>query len=295
MPLPRFSVGQATTPHLSFPDMLSVYREAGVDAIGIVDGPQFAADPDALAHFRDSGLQAGFCIPSTTSVLPRPQLRASYGGGDDAETRIAEICESIRRLAPFKPVFCICVPGPVGDYTPDEARAVAVEGYRRVARAAADVGVTVALEPLHSSINESFSFVNTLPLAIELLDEIDEPNTGVLFDVWHLADTPDILELIGRHVGRILGVHVNDRRDPTRSWCDRVLPGDGVIDFPAILGALADAGYDGWYELEVISDDGRYGNAYPDSLWTQDPLEVLRRAREQFMALWSAVPANAAA
>ena len=294
MPFPRFSVGLATTPQVSFAGALAAYREAGADAIGIVDGPQLAADPDALAHFRDSGLRAGFCIPSTTSILPRPQLRASYGGGDDPETRINEICDSIRRLAIFEPLFCICVPGPLGEYSADEARAIAVDGYKRVARAAAGVGVTVALEPLHSSISEAFSFVHTLPMAIELLDAIDEPNTGVLFDVWHLADTPDVLTHIRRHARRFLGVHVNDRRDPTRSWSDRVLPGDGIIDFPAILGALADAHYDGWYELEVLSDDGRYGNAFPDSLWRQDPVDVVRRAREQFMAMWSAVPANSA-
>jgi sugar phosphate isomerase/epimerase len=294
MQTPNFSVGAATTPNLTFAEALAAYREGGADAIGIIDGPKLEGEPEALDRFQASGLKAGFCIPSTTSILPRPQLRASYGGGEDPETRIGEMQASIRRLAPFEPVFCICVPGPVGEYEVDAAHEIAVDGLRRVARAAADVGVTIALEPLHTSISQSFSFVNTLPDAIALLDEIDEPNTGVLFDVWHLSDTPDVLTHIRTYADRFLGVHVNDRREPTRSWCDRVLPGDGTIDFAAILGALIAAGYDGWYELEVLSDDGRNGNDFPDSLWKRDPVELIRSARQQFTALWEASRAAAA-
>ena len=288
MARPYFSVGEASTPRLSFAEDLAAYRAGGADAIGIIDGAKLQADGDALGRFRASGLKAGFCIPSTTSILPRPALRASFTGGEDPETRIAEICESVRRLAPFEPLFCICVPGPIAGHEPARARELAADGFRRVARAAADVGVTIGLEPLHTSIGEAFSFVNTIPDAISLLDEIGEPNTGMLFDVWHLWDTPDVLAHIGAHASRFLGVHVNDRREPTRSWCDRLLPGDGIIDFAAILDALGDAGYDGWYELEVLSDDGRNGNDFPDSLWKRDAVELVRAAREQFTALWSA-------
>ena len=42
------------------------------------------------------------------------------------------------------------------------------------------------------------------------------------------------------------------RRNPTRSWKDRVLPGDGVIDLPAILGALEAGGFDGWFDMEIF-------------------------------------------
>ena len=45
-----------------------------------------------------------------------------------------------------------------------------------------------------------------------------------------------------------------------------------------MLRALNDGGYDGWYELEVMSDDGRNGNQFADSLWEWDPVELIRRA-----------------
>ena len=54
-----------------------------------------------------------------------------------------------------------------------------------------------------------------------------------------------------RHRDRIRGVHLADWREPTRNTNDRVLPGDGVVDFAPILEALR---WDGFYDLEIFSD-----------------------------------------
>ena len=59
-----------------------------------------------------------------------------------------------------------------------------------------------------------------------------------------------------------------------------MLPGDGVIDLAAAFRALDAAGYDGWYDVEIFSDNGVFGEAFPDSLWDVDAAELARRARE---------------
>ena len=59
--------------------------------------------------------------------------------------------------------------------------------------------------------------------------------------------------------------------------------------------ALIGGGYDGWFELEVLSDDGTFGNDFPDSLWKRDPVELIRAGREQFMQLWDKCSAAASA
>jgi len=55
-------------------------------------------------------------------------------------------------------------------------------------------------------------------------------------------------------------------------------------------------GWDGFYDLEIFSDNGAFGNTYPDSLWDVDAVELARRGREAFMQTWSKrrVPAQAA-
>jgi sugar phosphate isomerase/epimerase len=289
-----FSVNEGMTPTLSFAEDLIAVREAGADGIGIAAGSvgygrvKLRDDAADLETFRESELKAGFCNPGIASVLPRRTTIAGVlgqGPSDPAE-RVARICADVARLAPFDPICCICVPGPVGSYEPDHARELAVGGLKQVARAAADHGMTLAIEPMHSSIREEFSFVTTVPDAVDLLRDIDEPNTGILVDVWHLWDTPDLLTDLRRYASRIVGVHLDDWRNPTRGWCDRVLPGDGIADLTGILAALRDAGYDGWFELEVLSDDGTFGNDYPDSLWKRDPRELIRAGREWFRKAW---------
>ena len=95
-------------------------------------------------------------------------------------------------------------------------------------------------------------------------------------------------EQLRAHAGRIVSLHVNDRREPTRSVWDRLLPGDGVADIDGILRALDEGGFDGWFELEVLSDDGRVEQDFPDSLWHRDPLELVSAGRSQFLALLDA-------
>ena len=75
---------------------------------------------------------------------------------------------------------------------------------------------------------------------------------------------------------------MSDWREPTRGWCDRVLPGEGIADVERLVGVLTDAGYDGFYDLEVFSDDGTFGNRYPDSLMRVPVQELACRGREAF-------------
>jgi sugar phosphate isomerase/epimerase len=192
----------------------------------------------------------------------------------------------VHRLAAFGPTAVVCLTGPAGDRDPDEARTLAVDGLREVAAEAERAGVRLALEPFQRDGIEDWSLVNTLGDAAELIDEIGAPNVGIQFDVWHLWNTPDLLDEIRSHAHLLAGVHVDDWREPTRGWADRTLPGDGAADLPAILGALEDAGWRGFYDLEVFSDNGAFGAAYPDSLWDLPPDELARRARERFAHCW---------
>ncbi len=288
---PKFSVSEITTFHQTFEQDLACYRQAGAEGIGIwefklPEGP----DAETVAKLRDSGLKATTVIPGVLSIWPVP-----FPGPTDPKERTEALCAAIRRFAPFEPEVILCVTGHPGDAEPVEARRVLVEGLRRAARVAAEYGLTLGLEPLHRKVYGHWSVIGTIPETIALIDEVGEPNVGLLYDVYHLWDTDDVLEDTVRHGSRIVpSVHICDWRAETRNDFDRALPGDGIMDLPAIFGALEAGGVVGWFDLEIFSDDGTFTDKdFEDSLWKQDPVDVVRRGKAGFEKAWAArmVPA----
>lgn len=274
---PRVSISQVSTLAASFADDVRTYAAAGLDGIGIWelklgDG----TEDDAVALLRESGLGSATAVPAVPSILPLPLLP----GPEDPKDRVNALLGSLHRLAAFEPTAILCFTGP-GD------RATALRGIREVAAEAEALGLRIALEPFQAEGIESWSSLNTLADAAEVIEEIGSPALGIQFDVWHQWNTTGLLDEIGRHADLIAGVHVNDWREPTRGWADRVLPGDGVAGVPAILGALDRAGWDGFYDIEVFSDNGTFGAAYADSLWDVDPAELVDRGRKQLLECWS--------
>jgi inosose dehydratase len=91
----------------------------------------------------------------------------------------------------------------------------------------------------------------------------------LLLDAGHLAFAGgDVLRAIGNHHARINHVHVKDIRKPVVDGLDRsrqsfldavalgafTVPGDGSLDFGAIVQRLADHGYEGWFVVEAEQD-----------------------------------------
>ena len=263
----RLSVSQITTVTQSFADDLDAYRAAGAEGIGIWE--MKLAD-DSLERFRVSGLGAATAVPEVPSILPLPLME---GPSDPAE-RVDAIRRAIRRLAPFEPECVLFLTGPGDD------RAAIVDGIRAIADEGRAQGVPVALEPIQREFLHFWSIVGSLGEAAALVDEAGA-DVGLMYDSWHLWREP--VEEIQRHRDRIHGVHLADWREPTRNTNDRVLPGDGVVDFGPILEALR---WDGFYDLEIFSDA-----ELPGSLWQEEPRELAKRGVEALRRMASSASA----
>ena len=276
---PPFSISQITTLGATFEADLRAYAAAGVDGIGIweIKLPE-GGDDEAHEQLEASGLGRAAAVPAVPSILPLPLME----GPADPRERIDAICASVHRLARFEPSSVVCLTGPGDD------RDTVVEGLRTIGDEAARAGVRIGLEPINRVGGEDWTSISSLQEAAELLDDADRPALGIQFDSWHVWNTPEVVDEIERHAHRFVGVHIADWRDPTRGWADRVLPGDGVADLPALLGTLERAGWNGFYDLEIFSDNGTFGNAWPGSLWDVPEEELARRGKEAFERAWSA-------
>ncbi len=132
--------------------------------------------------------------------------------------------------------------------TPEERTEVYAQLRRNlrplVERAAAD-GLTLAIEPLN---RYETSIVNTVEQALDALGPLLGPGLGLALDTYHLnieEKRPDAA--IRAASGRIGHVQV--------CGTDRGAVGDDHADWPALLDALDDAGYDGVLGVESFTGE----------------------------------------
>ncbi len=147
------------------------------------------------------------------------------------------------------------VVGTDGPATPSlDALPVVADGLRRLLVPIDGLDVTIALEFNWSPL------VKSLHSAVRVCELVDHPQVGVLFDPAHYYTTVTKFEDINAgSVAWIRHVHLDDMADKPGelSNCnsDRVLPGTGVLDLGAMIGALEHHGYDGFFSIEMFNDN----------------------------------------
>ena len=257
------SLSEISTVGASFEEDLRAYATAGFDGVGLWE-MKLGEDAAGLELLRASGLAVTNCVPAVPSILPN----AVIDGPDDVEERLASMCASLLRLAAFEPDCVLCLTGPAGGRDEARARELVVDGLRHLAAAADGAGVRLGLEPIHASQRDQLTLISTIPETLQLLDEAVLPDVGIMVDLWHLGDTPEIERHLAENVDRITGVHVAERFPGDRD--DRDLPGERCAELMAVL---RDAGWAGAWDVEIFGDP-----AQPDSLWSLDVDEAARRA-----------------
>jgi sugar phosphate isomerase/epimerase len=277
----KFAVSAATTMHSPFIEDVRTYPAAGVDGMGLweykLEGDR---DAERAAQLAEAGLNATFCFPLTPGIFAG---NAQFARPKDPDARLTMLCESVRRFAAYDPVaVCLLAGAPQADGEAATRRRV-VSAFRQVSKVAADAGVQLALEVI--SPGAAGSLAQTIPQAVDLISDIGADNIGVLLDDWHIAGEP--LGNITTYIDKIVGIQVCDRAPDSHSRFNRALPGTGVLEVAEVIRTAHEAGYRGWYELEIFSDDGTYGEPVENSMWQQPPGQVLEAGRQAFEAVYA--------
>lgn len=139
------------------------------------------------------------------------------------------------------------------------ARGEVRDGIAASLEYAREVGMPLAIEPLHPMQAADRACVNTLEQALDLCDALDPQATGMLgvaLDVYHCWWDPKLEQQIARAgQQRLLAYHVCDWLTPTRDLLsDRGMMGDGVIELRKLRGWVEQAGYAGYSEVEIFSE-----------------------------------------
>ncbi|CAN5731375.1 TIM barrel protein [soil metagenome] len=128
----------------------------------------------------------------------------------------------------------------------DEAGAVnTVECLRRVARAAEDAGVLLALELLNSKVNHPDYQCDHTAWGVKVIEWVDSPAVKLLYDIYHMQIMEgDIIRTIQdnhQHFGHYHLAGNPGRNDPDATQ---------EINYPPIFRAIEATGYTGYLGME---------------------------------------------
>jgi len=154
-----------------------------------------------------------------------------------------------------------------GYIEPGQTRADATGRFRDLVAplcdCAASMGVQLIIEPIN---RYEINFVNTLEEGAELIAAVGRDGLGLMPDVFHMNIEERSIAGALEQAGPLISyVHLADS--------NRLAPGQGHIDFPAVFAALRTIGYDGWASVEILPQPD------PDTAAVQ-AIEFLRPVRD---------------
>jgi sugar phosphate isomerase/epimerase len=159
----------------------------------------------------------------------------------------------------------------------EDSRMQISDGIASIIPEAAAAGVRLAIEPLHPMYADTRSAINTIAQANDLAEALNSPWVGVAVDVYHLWWDPALeneIKRCGRN-NNLLAFHICDWKSPTTDMLnDRGLMGDGCIPLRKIRSWVEDAGFSGFIEVEIFSNE----------YWKMDQLEFLDKIIKSYKA-----------
>jgi sugar phosphate isomerase/epimerase len=259
----RFSFNQATAKYWPLVDVVKGCEAAGVRTVGLWREP---VEEYGLSRSAKLVRDAGLAVSSL--------CRGGFFGADDwLDNNRRALDEAAELGAPALVLVC----GGLFDRPLAKARARVASGLEALAPHALDVGVTLAVEPMHPMFCADRSVVASLAGALALCEPFPPAAVGVALDTYHVWWDERVFELIAAHGDRIACFQLADWVVPLPAdvLVGRGLPGAGHVDFGPLLSAVAAAGYTGPIEVEVFNAE----------LWARPGEEILRDTIEAYRSV----------
>ncbi|MBI2302977.1 MAG: sugar phosphate isomerase/epimerase [Armatimonadetes bacterium] len=265
MPL-NWALNSATVKNLTWEEELPLWERFGWRAVEVWE--------DKLRAYLDAGHTPSAVVEQLDGlgIEPVGMCAGVIWTPSQGQDPAAERAELQRRLDLCAAIGCpsltVIAIGQVGDDLAAEYEGLS-DKLHAVAELASGFGVRLNLEFLGGEkIN------GTLGSCIDLVNVVDHPSLGVLFDISHYYCSASHFEEMGMLAPeKLFLVHIDDVRD---EWVEglttskRAFPGEGRADVPWFVGMLLDFGYTGWLSVELYDPD----------IWALPAEEVLTRLDE---------------
>jgi len=160
-------------------------------------------------------------------------------------------------------------------HTHNHARRLFKDALVELAALGAELNVALAVEPMHPACAAEFTFLTSLDDVLTLLDTVASPHVKIALDTYHLGFDPNLVRRIPEIASHVALVQLGDAKMPPKEEQNRCRLGEGIIPLKGIVDALIAAGYDGFYDVELLGEE----------IETADYGLLLRHAQDAFARL----------
>ena len=246
--LSRLCIHTITTKPWSFDRALEEYVSHGVEGISIWQNVVEEFGTQKVAQLLEqypievvSYVRGGFFPASTVEKRQKA-----------IENNKLLIAEAAAINAPLLVLVCGAEPS----QSLSVSRSQIQQGIEALIPMASELGVKLAIEPLHPMYADTRSAINTLAQANTMAESIDSDCVGIAVDVYHLWWDEMLEKEIKRcgQNGNLDAFHICDWKvHPHDMLNDRGLMGEGCINIKQIRSWVEEAGFTGFNEVEIFS------------------------------------------
>ena len=243
----QLSMNEMTTYRWSFEEDVIHYRAAGIGAIGVW-----------RQKLADYGEERGIELLAESGLEVSNLLWAGGFTGSDGHSyreSIKDAADAIRTAAALRAGCLVVYSGPRNGHTQKHARRLFLDALAELVPLATQHQVTLAIEPMHVGYAAEWTFLTDLDEALALVDSFNSPHLKLAFDTYHLGHDPHVIDRIGQLCRQIAVVHLGDSKRPPDHEQHRQRLGEGILPLAEMVAALTDAGYEGYYDVELVGEE----------------------------------------
>ncbi|MFK7776769.1 MAG: TIM barrel protein [Gimesia sp.] len=249
----RLSLSQITTYHWSLKESLLGLLNIGVPAISLWNRKIYDAEPDqAIELVIDSGLKV-----STISMA------GGFTGCNEYsyDEAIADSIQLIKFAGQVNAAAVQVVSGPRAGHTLNHARELTLDALKILGDEAAFHGTKLALKSMEMPLAQNWTFLDSIHSTLELINACQHPAVGISINPVHFQNEENVQDLFQEIAPLITAVQISEFEP-----CETA-----TNSFPGfkILEAIDNAGYEGFFELEIWSEQ----------VWQSDYQNLLSQLR----------------
>lgn len=265
------SINEMTTLRWSFEEDVRHFAEAEVRAIGVW-----------REKLSDYGEDRGVELLAEHRMAVSSLLWAGGFTGSDGRSHaesIADGQEAIRLAAALRADCLVVHSGARGLHTQSHARRLLRDALDALLPTAIDLGVVLALEPMHPGGDSGWTFLTSFDDALELVAAYASPFVKLVFDSYAWGHDLHLIAQLPAFVDRLALVQLGDRRAEPQLESNRCPLGEGILPLGELVGQLRRAGYSGHFELELLGEE----------MELADYQELIRQSKREFEQ-WCSAP-----